>query len=151
MTIGLTDAGTDPLTSSNHLHLDAGENLTLAPGTYYFEHIRLTAPTSLTLTGPTTIYLVGNLDATSGAVINTTQNPADLTIISSGNHIKMTGSVQFYGSILAPNAEIQLAGNADYFGALVGGSVDFGGNFSFHMDESLPLGNMLKGPVVLVR
>lgn len=150
-TIGLTDGGIDPIVGDNHLHLDSSDNLTLAPGTYRFKHIKMASSATLTLTGPTTIYLAGNLNMSTNTVINTTQNPTDLTIISSGTDVELSGSAGFYGSILAPNATIKLSGNSDYYGALLGATVDFKGNFSFHVDESLELLNVLKGPVVLVR
>lgn len=149
--IGLTAAGTNQLTASNQLYLRGGENLTLAPGTYYFEHIKIRANASLTLTGPTTIYLKGDLKTDGSAVINTTQNAHDLTIISSGGHVDLDGNGPFYGSILAPNADITLRGNEDYFGALVGKNIEMSGDFQFHVDESLPLLFLLRGPAVLVR
>ena len=137
--------------SEKKLRIPAGDNLTLDAGTYFFTSIVFGAPSSLTLTGPAVFYLTGDFDANSTGTINTTQNPADLTIYSSGTSINMTGSVSFYGSIYAPNATITLKGNVDYYGALVGNVVEFGGNFGFHVDESLALIDTLKGPVLLVQ
>ena len=161
-TIGLTDAGTNPLDNSSvstpgfyDLILNNDENLTLAPGTYIFDDIVMHGTSSLTLTGPTTIYLDDDLEMEGGTVINTTQNPADLTIIADGDwdgsNIKLTGNAEFYGSILAPNSAIQLTGNADFYGAIIGRTVDFGGTFAFHLDESLPIVSQMKDRVALVR
>lgn len=161
-TIGLTDAGTNPLDNSSvstpglyDLVLTGDENLTLAPGTYIFDDIEMSGQSSLTLTGPTTIYLDDDLEAEGGTVINTTQNPADLTMIADGDtdgsNIKLTGNSEFYGAILAPNSSVQLTGIADYYGALIGCTVDFGGTFAFHMDESMPLASQMKDRVALVR
>ncbi len=161
-TIGLTDAGNNPLDNSSvstpgfyDLLLFNSENLTLAPGTYIFDDIEMHGTSSLTLTGPTTIYLDDDLEMEGGTVINTTQNPADLTIIADGDfdgsNIKLTGNAAFYGAILAPNSAIQLTGNADYYGAIIGRTVDFGGTFSFHLDESLPIASQMKDRVALVR
>jgi hypothetical protein len=161
-TIGLTDAGTDPLDNSQvsnpgfyDLVLYNSENLTLAPGTYIFDDIEMHSNSSLTLTGPTTIYLDDDFEMESNAVINTTQNPADLTIIANGDpdgsYIKLSGSADFYGAILAPNSIIKLSGNGDFYGNIIGAAIEFKGSFSFHVDESLELVDVLKGPVVLVR
>jgi hypothetical protein len=161
-TIGLTDAGTNPLDNTNvsnpgfyDLILTNSENLTLAPGTYIFDDIDMTGTSTLTLTGPTTIYLDDDLKLAATAVLNTTQNTADLTIICDGDPdgstIQINGGADFYGSIYAPNSTIQLTGNADYYGALIGGTVDFGGTFYVHLDESLPLAQKMKGKAFLVR
>lgn len=161
-TIGLTDAGTNPLDNSSvstpgfyDLVLNNDENLTLAPGTYIFDDIEMHGTSSLTLTGPTTIYLDDDLEMHGGTVINTTQNPADLTIIadgdSDGSIIEINGNSEFYGSILAPNSEIKLTGTADYYGAIIGRTVVFGGTFGFHLDESLSLASQMKDRVALVR
>lgn len=151
-TIPLTDNGSAAFNpAEKKLRIPAGDNLTLAAGTYYFTSIVFNAPSTLTLTGPVVFYLAGNFDASSSGILNTTQNPADLTIYSTGTTINMSGGVSFYGSIYAPNATISLSGNTDYYGALVGGTVDFKGNFSFHVDESLQLVDTLKGPVILVK
>ena len=160
-TIGLTDAGTNPLDNSQvsnpgfyDLKLTDAENLTLAPGTYIFDDIEMSGSSTLTLTGPTTIYLDDDLQMSGTTVLNTTQNSADLMIICDGDvdgsTIQINGSAEFYGSIYAPESAIQLTGNADYYGAIVGGTVDFGGNFYFHLDESLPLAQKMKGNVFLV-
>ena len=161
-TIGLTDAGTDPLDNSAvsnpgfyDLRLTNSENLTLAPGTYIFDDIEMTGSSTLTLTGPTTIYLDDDLEMAGTAVLNTTQNSADLMIFcdgdSDGSTIQINGSAAFYGSIYAPESAIQLTGNADYYGAIIGQTVQFGGNFSFHLDESVKLAQQLKGGIFLVR
>lgn len=150
-TIGLTGQGNAALNSGDELILGAGDNVTLPPGTFYFKRIDMTGDAWIGLSGQTTIYLDGDLEMTSNAIFNTTTNPAELEIISSATTIKMTGNVEFYGSIYAPFATISLKGNSDYYGALVGSIVDFGGNFSYHVDESLQVVNTLKGPVLLVK
>ncbi len=150
--IPLTDGGFDPFNpAEKKLRIPSGDNLTLPPGRYLFTDLVFNAPATLTLTGPTEIYLTGSLNASGSGTINTTMDPADLTIVSSGTTVSITGSVDFYGSIYAPNADVTLGGNADFYGTLIGGTVDFGGNFKFHVDESLGLLNAMKGPVVLVR
>ena len=150
--IPLTDNGNVAFNpAEKKLHIPAHDNLTLPPGTYYMMGVQFDSPSTLTLTGTTVIYLTGSFDASGNGTINTTMNPADLTIYSSGNSLTLTGGIAFYGSIYAPNATIKLAGNADYYGAMVGRNVDFSGNFSFHVDESAELMNVLKGPVLLVR
>lgn len=160
--IGLTTEGNDPLDNTHvsapglwDLVLTSNEILTLAPGTYIFDDITMTGQSSLVITGPTTIYLWDDLEMAGGTSFITTGNPADLTIISDGDpdgaHIKLSGNVEFYGAILAPRSEIVLSGTADYYGTVIAQELDFNGNFSFHVDESLELVNSLKGAVRLVK
>jgi len=115
------------------------------------KNIRFDSPSTLTLTGPTKIYLTGYLDGSSSGTINTTQNPHDLTIMSTGTEVNMSGNAQFYGAILAPNAVVTLTGNADYYGAVIGRTVEFGGSFEFHLDDSLDIIDELRGPLLLVQ
>jgi hypothetical protein len=65
--------------------------------------------------------------------------------------VNIVGGASFYGSIIAPNAEILLAGNADMYGAMIGKTLKMAGSFSFHVDESLPVVHSLKKPPQLVK
>lgn len=135
--IGLTDLGNNPFSSAWNVSISGGDGLTLAPGTYYFDSMSFSGPATLTITGPTTIYLGGDFDATGEAIVNTTQNPGDFTILSAGSEVKLTGQAAFYGFVYAPNATVTLSGTADYFGEMIGGTLKITGNFQFHLDESL--------------
>lgn len=154
--IGLTDNGFDPV-SSGDLFIRPNDNLTLAQGTYYFESIDFGQPApgevhgSLTVTDPTTIYINGDFGATATGVINTSTDPHNFTLILSGAKFKLKGNATFYGSIIAPNAEVKLSGTAEMFGALIADTIKFGGDFRFHVDESLPAVHTLKGNPVLVQ
>ena len=142
----MTEKGNDPFVSGLNMRVGANDNLTLAPGTYYFESLTFVSGAELTLTGPTTIYLTGDMDITGAGTLHTSQDPSDLTIISTGNIIKITGNDEFYGSILAPYAEVELKGTSNYYGAIVGRTVKISGNFSFHVDTSLSLVDMFDPP-----
>ena len=91
----------------------------------------------MTLTGPTTIYTNGDFNQTGDGIINTTTDPHDLTIYSMGESVKINGDADFYGTIVAPNAEVVMGGSAEFYGALVGLTVKLHGNFNIHVDESL--------------
>ncbi len=155
-TIGLTDNGFDPVVGQT-LNVPANDNLTLAPGTYFFDSIDFEVakgkkvPGSISVKGPTKIYLNGTFGATAQGTINTTNDPHDFTLISSGPSLAIVGGSTFYGSIFAPNATILLAGNADVYGAMIGSEVQMTGAFQFHVDESLPLVHSLKSAPMLVK
>lgn len=149
--IGLTDGGRNPFSSDLNIQVPANDNLTLNGGTYYFESVAFRSGATLTIAGPTTIYLTGDFDATGYGAVNTTTNPHDLTIYSTGSIVNIGGSSTFYGAIVAPTSEVKLTGNGDMYGAVVGQTVKIAGNVTFHVDESLDLVHSLKPPPQLVR
>lgn len=137
-TIGLTDEGRNPLVG-NHwdLRLSGQDNLTLTGGTYYFNSILIVGDATLTITGPTTIYIEGDARFAGGGIVNATQNPQDLTIYSTGGNLDITGTAGFYGAIIAPDTDVDLTGTSEFFGILVGGFVSIPGNTDIHVDETL--------------
>ncbi|MCH9001457.1 MAG: hypothetical protein IIC02_02695 [Planctomycetes bacterium] len=153
-----TALGLDPFSSGLNLRIGSDDSLTLPagiddnPAVFYFESMTFTAGALLNITGPTVIYLAGDFDFTGQGTVNTTQDPKDLMIISAGESVRMMGEVSFYGSILAPNAEIELAGTSEYFGAVIGKTVKITGDFEFHVDESSPLvAGLAVSPPILVQ
>lgn len=146
--IGLTDDGRSPWKKSGwHLDTAANDELVIPPGEYYLDSIRLTGGSTIVITGPTTIYVSGDIDAIGGAFVNTTMDPANLTIISLGSNVKISGGAGFYGAIVAPYAEVTLSGNdTGFYGAVIGQTVALKGDFAFHVDESLVWTKMFKPP-----
>jgi hypothetical protein len=137
-TIPMTDLGADPFTSGNSIHINSDDNLTLAPGSYHLDSFTMASDAGLTLTGPTTFYVTGDMKVTGAALVNTTMDPNDFTILSSGEEVTINGTAEFFGQILAPNADVTIGGDADWYGAVIGQTVKMHGNFNFHVDESVP-------------
>lgn len=136
--IGLTDDGRVPFKGTGyHLDIQGTDNLTLAGGTYYFDSITLGGGSSLTITEPTKIYVEGSIDATGGTIVNQDQDPSNLSIISFGSAVKLSGGTNFYGSILAPEADITLSGSGvGLYGAVIGETLELKGDYAIHVDES---------------
>jgi hypothetical protein len=138
--IGLTDGGSIPWGRGvGNLSFGSRDTLTLPGGTFYFNSITLSGGATIKFTGPATVYVVGDIRATGGALLNSTADPGNLSIICTGKEVKFGGGVDFHGSILAPLAAVTLGGNAEYYGALVGKILTLNGNITIHVDESLPL------------
>jgi hypothetical protein len=145
-----TDSGRSPYQKGElALDIQGGDNLTLPPGNYYFESLKLGGGSTITITGPSTLYFAGPIDATGGTVVNANADPHDLTIISVDTTVKLSGGSAFYGSVLAPNAVVELKGEA-FYGALVAKYVNLVGDFSVHVDESLELAKPLLPPPALM-
>lgn len=136
--IGLTDDGRNPFVGgSEDLRLTGTDNLTLDPGTYYFTSIRLLGLSTLTVDGPTIIYVSGTADLTGGGVINLTGDPANLIIYATGTDMHIRGGSGFYGTVVAPDTDISISGTPDFYGAIMGRTVDLSGNTNIHIDEAI--------------
>jgi Flp pilus assembly protein TadG len=145
-TIPLTSKGTKAYKSPWNIALGAGVNLTLTGGTYYFDSLKLVGGATLTVSGPTTIYLGGDISDGGQGIINKNQNPHDLTIISAGASVKLGGGGTFYGTLLAPYADVTVGSNAVFYGSLVGKTLTLSGDATVHVDESLPIVRSANAP-----
>lgn len=136
--IGLTDDGRSPFVGgTENLRLSGTDNLTLDPGTYYFSSVRLTGMSTLTVYGPTVIYISGIADLTGGGVINTSADPANLIIYSTGVDMHIRGESGFHGTVVAPNTDVSISGTPDFYGAIMGKTLDLSGNTNVHVDEAM--------------
>jgi len=136
-TIGLTDDGDDPLNPSGRLFLTGNDNLTLAPGKYYFTSVRIVSLATLTITGPTEIYVSGTADFGGGGIINPTGIPGNLKIYLTGSTATFSGTSDFYGAIIAPDTNLTFLGDSAFYGVLIGKTLDFRGSAIIHVEESL--------------
>jgi Tfp pilus assembly protein PilX len=78
-----------------------------------------------------------------GGVMNGTGNATNFSIFCLGTCTSMSyaGNSAFIGTVYAPQTDLTLTGTADAFGALVGKTINVGGNLNFHYDEALGGGN----------
>jgi len=128
----------DPKTYS----LDVGgaaSNATLGTGVYYFSDIKLGSGAQLTIApgADVTIYMTGDLDATSGIIVNNTQKADHLQIYCAGANLSLSGGTGAYQAIYAPNANINISGGSDLWGAVIGKSLASIGGSKFHFDRAL--------------
>jgi hypothetical protein len=146
--IDSTERGDSPWKGAGWaLDTAANDTLEVPPGTYCLDSIRLTGGSTIAISGPTTIYVRDTVDAIGGAFVNETGDPANLTIIALGPDVKISGGAGFYGSIIAPNADVTLSGNdTGFWGAVIGDRVMLKGDFDFHVDESLAWTKMFTPP-----
>ena len=151
--IGLSDKNRDPLTrgAPGQFLLDGDDHITIGPGTYYFEGFEVRGNSAVTVTGAATFYVAGNINVNGSAIVNTTQDPWNMTFIVSGTQVDWAGTADFYGSILAPDALVDISGSAGWYGGVVGRELEISGSTVFHVDESLPASTIPGSPPVLVR
>ena len=127
-------------------NITGADNVTLPPGTYYFLDFNVNDGASVTISGPTVIYMTGEFHDNGKGIVNSTQNPANLTIyVDSNKDIEVNGSAAFYGAIIAPYSMSHVNGGADYFGLLYTKNLEANGLSRFHVDEHL-VGSILGDP-----
>jgi hypothetical protein len=129
-----------------NLVLQAGAEMRLPSGVYYFDSITLHAGATLRVEAPTTIYVAGDIDASGAGIVNTSEDAQGLTIICGGSTVRLNGSAIFYGQVVAPDADVVLSGTADFYGAVIGGTVWMKGDFEFHVDESSSILGLMGDP-----
>ena len=130
-----------PLDGNRNLTLSANTDYEMPPGVYYFNDLSLGGQSSINISGPTDIYLTGDLDTSGGELINSTENPNNLRIFMTGGTAVLNASVDWYGLLYAPDSDIVINGSGDIYGAIVGNNVDVTGSGSIHFDTSLELGD----------
>ena len=135
-TIPQTDKGKDPLNGSNEFFLGSNDGVDLLPGTYYFTDLETKPNSELRVSGPTVIYVNGNV-LVKGSVNNTTLDPRNFQLMVTGNSVEITAQADMYAAIYAPDATITMRGGADIHGMLIGGQLDNAGSVQIYPDTSI--------------
>lgn len=128
-----------PLDADRNFSLTHNSSYDLFPGTYYLNNLTLTGQSTLNVSGPTMIYLTGNLETAGGRLANDTGLPGNLKIFMTGGTARIIGNVDLSAVIYAPNTDVTITGTGTLDGAVVGKTLDVQGNGDVHYDESLDL------------
>jgi hypothetical protein len=136
LTIGLTDKGNDPFGGTQwDFAVSGNDSLTIVGGTYYMTSALIDGQATVTVLGPTTLYISGPATFTGGGIINATQDPKNLIIYSTGPTMTVKGGAAFYGAIVAPETDIKFTGGGEIFGAVMGRFVELLGDTQIHVES----------------
>jgi Flp pilus assembly protein TadG len=138
-----------PVDGKGNFLLDGGAEYDMPPGTYYLNNLTMTGQSTLRTSGPTDIYLTGNLDTAGGFLINDTQIASNLRIFMQGGSSStaiVTSSVDLYSVVYAPKTAVETRGSGQLYGAVVGRTLYVTGTGDAHYDEDLKLDDRLKLP-----
>jgi hypothetical protein len=150
-------------TSMGALNLSNGVTKTLSAGDYRYSSVNLTGGSTLLLNGPITMHVNGNvtisngskmvinsgavlvymngqkIDITGGSLVNSTQDPKNLTIYGTAGlqSVNLSGGTNQHILLYAPTAAITLSGGQNTFGSIIGSSVNISNGSSVHYDEVL--------------
>lgn len=89
-----------------------------------------------------TLYAEADIKIAGKGLANANNRPASCRLIGTGTNpggqsVHVAGNGALKAALYAPNADVQVNGNGDVMGAVVGRTVTFTGNAAFHYDESL--------------
>ncbi|MGE0488641.1 MAG: hypothetical protein AB7S38_05470 [Vulcanimicrobiota bacterium] len=123
------------------LQASGGGEVRLKGGVYVFKSIKLTGGAKLSFTGtsePAVVYITESLDMSNGVFYNTSLRPKNLVfMLAKGAEAKLTGGAQAYAIVYGPEANLDLTGGTDLYGALVGNDVKLRGGSRVHYDVDL--------------
>ena len=110
--------------------------VTLASGTYYFNNFSATGGT-ITVSGAVTIYIAGSLSLTGN--VSDGEIPANMNIqvLPSSTSVSFGGNSALYAIINAPSTPVTGGGTGDFYGSVIGQTLDLGGTGAVHYDDSL--------------
>jgi hypothetical protein len=78
------------------------------------------------------------VDFTGGTLINPSFDPSKLQILYAGSgSMKISGGTESAATVYAPNAAITMAGNADFYGSILGRTFSDSSGASVHYDKAL--------------
>jgi Flp pilus assembly protein TadG len=150
--IPTSDNGEEPYNSSTEeFKLSGGDHVALPPGTYYFSKFTLSGGSSITVTGPTVIYCVGDFTASGSSIANASQLPTNLQVFCTGSKVDISGGSDFYGVVYAPSSKVvRSSGSSNVYGSLIGKELTLSGGGGAHADTALGLLDGTSGNVTLV-
>lgn len=129
---------------SGSVILDAGS---ANPGIFNIKEINITSNNGLQIIGNVEINILEDLNASGNGILNPSGDSSKLHIYvqkydSDGdgyadNNIKIAGNGGFFGTVYAPDVPVEVNGNGDLYGSIIGDSIDFTGQAKLHFDTCL--------------
>jgi hypothetical protein len=108
---------------------------------YFRRDFKMSGGTSVKLAPGASVemYMGGDMDLTGTAIINPAGRAANCTIygLPTCRSIRLGGGAEIFAKLYAPQAEIRLSGNFDFFGSMVGNAIRANGEAAIHYDEAL--------------
>jgi len=117
--------------------VDVKKIVEMQPGIYCFNDLKVGASGEIRLLGPVEIYVTGNIDLAGSGITNTSANPSDLQVYSTGGDVKITGNSDTIMDLYAPNSVVDIGGTADFMGRAIGDVVKVFTTGDIHIDDNL--------------
>lgn len=134
----------------NNVTVSGGKTLTLSPGTYNFNSIKLSGGSDISVipSGRVVLQIAGAgaparaVDFSGGSITNGSGSPSNFQIVYSGSQpMVLSGGSSSAAVVYAPSSPITMSGGSPWFGSIVGSTFINSGGSAVHYDRSL--GNSL--------
>ena len=147
--VTFTPTNSQTIVSLGNVTMNANSVIHLNAGIYELNSLKANGNITLQVdSGPVVIRVNGKnadgteiavpVDLTGGAIIGLDYQPRNLQFVYGGTGtIKMNGGSSTAALIYAPNATVTMLGNGDYYGAVVGATVNDTGGAKIHYDRAL--------------
>ncbi len=144
----LTGTPPTPTLSLGDITVAGGASVTLGPGIYNINSLSMAGNSTIVLAPgnppqPIILNVTGlnqatPIDFTGGSITNSSLNSALFRINYDGTgQITLAGGAQAAGVVTAPHAALKFTGGADWYGAVIGSTVDDSGGTAIHYDRHL--------------
>ena len=130
----------------NNVTVSGGKTLTLSPGTYNFNSLKLSGSSIITVSpaGSVVLQIAGAgspakaLDFSGGSISNGGGAPGSFQIVYSGSQpISLSGGSSSAAVVYAPSSDITMSGSSPWFGSIIGNTFNNSGGSAIHYDRSL--------------
>lgn len=126
------------LPDRGRLSISGDEEVILEGGLYRFRNIRISGHGKLIFTGPAQVYVDHRVEIVGhGAIATPDQRSTNLTLYVQGGRVGLSGHADLYARVHAPNAIVEISGDGDLYGAVIGRDVVVNGRGTIHYDEAL--------------
>lgn len=137
-----TDAMTGYNPANGNINLNGSDELILGAGNYCFNNISLSANSRVTsLDGDrVSITINGVLDMSGGEISNQSKDAAFFSIRSSYSGPvlnNLRGGSNGFFTLYAPDARVEIRGNADINGTVIANELELSGSGAVHVDSTL--------------
>ena len=140
----LTPSGSGGIITLGNVSTSGGATLHLNAGTYNWNSVNMSGGSTFILnSGPVIINITGTgkatpIDMSGGATSNNTFDPSQFQILYGGaGAVNLSGGTNTSTMVFAPGAAINFSGGTDFYGSVVGATVNVSGGVRIHYDRSL--------------
>lgn len=126
------------LPDGGRLLISGHEVVALEGGLYRFREIRISGHGKLVFIGPAQVYVEEDIQVSGKGGIETAEKlPTNLTLHVKGLRVSMGGDADLFAKLNAPDATVEILGNGDLYGAVIGREIIVRGSADVHYDEAL--------------
>lgn len=149
------DAATLPAgayTDHGSVTLNGGAVMTLTAGTHVMNDLRMTGGAVINVTGAAKLYIRGEFRMDGNSRLSASgDRPQNLEIYVVGSGKVDLARNDLYAVLYAPQSQVEMNGNSNFFGLMIARTLDMNGNNTIHFDETLPVPPVGSPRILLVQ